>query len=111
MAAAFRQAVASGSRARGLVVIAGLATGTLVGMAWVKTPQATAEAPAMNHSVTELTPTSQLSDSQNQPVADAFAVTGLPGLQRASTGAGIRKSRSRARPNRASRAYRVAVLR
>ena len=108
LAAAFGQAVGSGSRALVLVVIVGLATGTLLGMAWVKAPQATAESPSMNHSASELTPADQLSDSQNQPVADAFAVTGL---QRASAGTAIRKSRSSARPNRGGRAYRVAILR
>lgn len=108
LVAAFRQAVASRSRALVLVVIVGLATGTLLGMAWVKAPKATAESPSINHSVSELTPADQLSDSQNQPVADAFGVTGLP---RASAGTGIRKSRSRAIPNRGGRAYRVAILR
>jgi hypothetical protein len=108
LATAFRQTVASGSRALVLVVIVGLATGTLLGMAWVKAPPATSESPSMNHSVSELTPTDQLSDSQNQPVADAFRVTDL---QRASAGTGIRKSGSRARPTRGGRAYRVAILR
>src|SRR6266851_10506176 len=49
-----RRAVTSRSRALALVVIAGLATGTLVGMAWVKEPQAAAVSPSATHSVSEL---------------------------------------------------------
>jgi len=109
LAASLRRAVTSSSRALVLVVIAGLATGTLVGMAWVKEPQATAESHSANHSVSELAPADPLSDSQNQqPGAEAI---GVAGLERASAGTGIRRSRSRAKPNRGGRAYRVAILR
>jgi len=109
LAGSFRQAVTSGSRALVLVVIAGLATGTLVGMAWVKEPQATAESPSANHSVSELAPADPLSDSQNQqPGAEAIGVTGL---ERASAGTGIHRNRSGARSSRGARAYRVAILR
>jgi hypothetical protein len=109
LAGSFRQAVTSGSRALALVVIAGLATGTLVGMAWVKEPQATAESPSANHSVSELAPADPLNDSQNQqPGAEAIGVTGL---QSASAGTGIRRNRSRGRSSRGARAYRVATLR
>ncbi|MEP6912008.1 MAG: hypothetical protein ABI923_04595 [bacterium] len=100
LAGSFRQAVTSGSRALALVVVAGLATGTLVGMAWVKVPRATAESPSANHSVSELAPADPLSDSQNQqPGAEAFA------------GTGIRRSGLRSRSSRGARAYRVAILR
>jgi len=104
-----RQAVTSGSRALVLVVIAGLATGTLVGMALVKEPQVTAESPWANHSVPELAPADPRNDSQNQePRAEGLAIAGL---QNASVGTGTRRVRSRARPNRGGRAYRVAILR
>ena len=109
LAASLRQAVTSRSRALALVVIAGLATGTLAGMALVKEPRLTAESPTGNHSVSELAPADPLSDSQNQePRAEGFDATGL---QSASAGTGIRRSRSRARSNRGARAYRVAVFR
>ena len=108
-AASLRRAVTSRSRALALVVIAGLATGTLVGMAWVKEPEATAVSPAATHSVSELAPADPLNDSQNQePRAEGFGVTDW---QSASSATGIRKGRSRARSSRAVRAYRVAVLR
>lgn len=108
-AASLRRAVANSSRALALVVIAGLATGTLVGMAWVKEPHATAESPSANRSVSELAPADPLNDSQNQePPAEEFGVTGL---QSASAGTGIRRGRSRARASRGARAYRVAILR
>jgi hypothetical protein len=104
-----RRAVTSRSRALALVVIAGLATGTLVGMALVKEPQVTAESPSANHSVSELAPADPLNDSQNQqPGAEAIGVTGL---ERASAGTGIRRNRSKARSSRGARAYRVAILR
>lgn len=109
LAASLRRAVTSSSRALALVVIAGLVTGTLVGMAWVKQPHATAESPSSNHSVSELAPADPLNDSQNQePSAEGLGVTGL---QSASAGTGIRRVRSRARSSRGSRAYRVGVLR
>src|SRR2546423_9817705 len=108
VAASLRRSVTSRSRALVLVVIGGLATGTLVGMAWVKEPQATTESPSANHSVSELAPADPLSDSQNQgPRAEGLGVTGL---QSASAGAGIRRVRSRARSSRGARAYRVAIL-
>ena len=108
-AASLRRAVTSRSRALALVVIAGLATGTLVGMALVKEPQVTAESPSANHSVSELTPADPPNDSQNQePRAEELGVTGL---QSASAGTGIRRVRSRARSSRGARAYRVAIIR
>ena len=108
-AASLRRAITSRSRALALVVIAGLATGTLVGMAWVKEPEASAVSPSATHSVSELAPADPLNDSQNQaPRAEADGVTGL---QSASPATGIRRGRSRARSSRAARAYRVAVLR
>ena len=109
LAASLRRAVTSRSRALALVVIAGLATGTLVGMALVKEPQVTAEFPSANHSVPELAPADPPNDSQNQePRAEGLAVTGL---QNASAGTGIPRVRSRARSSRGARAYRVAILR
>jgi len=109
LAASLRRAATSRSRALALVVIAGLATGTLVGMALVKEPQVTAESPSVNHSVSELAPADPPNDSQNQePGAEAFGVTGL---QSATAGTGIRRGRSRARSSRGARAYRVTILR
>jgi len=109
LAASLRQAVTSRSRALALVVIAGLATGALAGMALVKEPQVSAESPTGNHSVSELAPADPLNDSQNQePRAGGFGDTGL---QSASAGTGIRRSRSRLRSSRGARAHRVAILR
>ena len=108
-AASLRRAVTSRSRALALVVIAGLATGTLVGMALVKGPQAPAESPSSNHSVSELVPADPMNDSQNQePRAEGL---GVIDLQSASAGTGVRRGRSRARSSRGARAYRVAIIR
>jgi len=108
-AAALRRALTSSSRALALVVIAGLATGTLVGMAWVKEPQVTAVSPSASESASESAPTNLLNGSPNsEPRAETV---GVAGLQSASPATGIRRGRSRARSTRATRAYRVAVLR
>lgn len=108
-AAALRRALTSSSRALALVVIAGLATGTLVGMAWVKEPQVTAVSPSASESASESAPTDLLNGSPNsEPRAETVGGTGL---QSASPATGIRGGRSRLRSTRATRAYRVAVLR
>lgn len=108
-AASLRRAVTSRSRALALVVIAGLATGTLVGMALVKDHQVTAESPSANPPVSELAPADQPNDSQNQePRAEGL---GVNGLQSASAAIGIHRVRSRARSSRGARAFRVAIIR
>jgi len=97
------RALTSGSRALVLVVIAGLVTGTLGGIAWVDERQLT--------DVPETT--NELSDAarENPQNEELHAeVSGVADLQ--STGlmtSQSRKGRSRVRPNR-TRAYRVAVL-
>lgn len=92
-------------KALGLVVIAGLATGALGGMAWVKEHQVNDLSLPANESVSDVGP----ADSTNQePRAEVFGITDL---QSASRSTQIRKRRSRVRSSRAPRAYRVAVLR
>lgn len=106
IAASFRRGVTSGSRALVLVVIAGLATGTLVGMAWVKERPDTDVTPSARESVSELVPANSTNE---EPRAEVFGVTDL---QSASpTAARIRKGRPRVKSHRGNRAYRVAVLR
>ncbi|MDQ2977499.1 MAG: hypothetical protein M3R69_19065 [Acidobacteriota bacterium] len=102
-------AAAKRSRTLALVVIAGLATGTLSGMAWHHS-QVTSESSALNESVSE-SPGAASQDEQ-----PAAAVIGGSDLQ--STGsmiAGpttrIHRSRTRGRSSQAPRAYRVAVIR
>jgi len=101
-----RRAITGSSKALALVVIAGLVTGTLGGMAWVKHRQVTDVSLPVNESLFDVTP----ADSQNEePRAEVF---GVRDLQSASpTATRIRKGRSRVRSSRAPRAYRVAVLR
>ena len=103
------QAAGTRYRALALIVLGGLATGTLGGMAWVKKPQVTAVSPSANESASKAASPDSLSDSQNrEPHAEAF---GAIDLQSAIPSTGIRRGRSRARSSRGTRAYRVAVLR
>ncbi len=105
----FQRAFNSSSRALVLVVIAGLVTGTLGGMAWVKEHPVTEVSSTANESVSELAPADSPKDSQNEePRAEVFGVTDL---QDASPARQIRKGRSRPKTSRAQRAYRVAVIR
>jgi hypothetical protein len=104
------RAIAKRSRTLAVVVIAGLATGTLGGMAWVQHSQVANESPAMNESVSELP---GAASQDEQPGA---AVIGGSDLQRtgsmiAGPTTRIRRSRTRGRSSRAPRAYRVAVIR
>lgn len=104
-----RRAISDSSRALALVVFAGLVTGTLGGMAWVKQQQTTDIVPSVNESVSELAPPESQKDSQNEePRAAVFGVTDLRSPKLATR---IRKGRSRVRSSRVPRAYRVAVLR
>jgi hypothetical protein len=99
------RALTSGSRALVLVVIAGLVTGTLGGMTWVKDDQASEGSPTRNESVSELSP----ANDQIEPRAEVFGVTELRNMTNRSTQ--IRKDRSRMKMSRAPSAYRVAILR
>jgi hypothetical protein len=106
------QAIAKRSRAFALVVIAGLATGTLGGMAWVQHSQ-TSESPAVNQSVSELP---GAASKEEQPGAPVIGGSDLQSTGSMITGptTGGRKSRMRGRSGRgtqATRAYRVAVIR
>jgi hypothetical protein len=105
----FRRALSSSSRALVLVVIAGLVTGTLGGIAWVKERQVTDVSSTANESVPELGTPDTHSDSPNdEPRAEVFGVNDLQG---ASPAPQIRKGRARTRSSRSPRAYRVAVVR
>jgi hypothetical protein len=98
------RALTSGSRALVLVMIAGLVTGTLGGMAWVDERQV-ADVPTTTNELSDAAP----ENPQNEELhAEVSGVTDLQstGLMTSQS----RKGRSRVRPNRA-RAYRVAVLR
>ena len=105
LAASVRHGVTSGSRALVLVVIAGLATGTLAGMAWVKGPQVIDASTTASQPVSELAPNNSLNE---EPRAEVFGVADLQSTMPMT--ARIRRSRPRIRPNRGTRAYRVAVL-
>jgi hypothetical protein len=104
------RAVAKRSRTFTLVVIAGLATGTLGGMAWVRHNQVTTELPAMNESVSELP---GVASQNEQPAAPVIGGSDFQGTGSVITGptTTIRKSRKRVRFSRTPRAYRVAVIR
>jgi hypothetical protein len=97
------RALTSGSRALVLVVIAGLVTGTLGGMAWVEERQVNDVPPTTN----------ELSDVARENLQNEelhAEVSGVADLRSAGPMTSqSRKGRSRVRPNRA-RAYRVAVL-
>lgn len=100
------RAVTSSFRALVLVVIAGLVTGALVGMVWVKAErQVTDLSVPATESVTERAPV----EKDEAPRAEVFGAAGLqssrPGISR------IRKGRSRPKQNRATRAYLVDVIR
>lgn len=100
------RAVTSGFRALVLVVIAGLVTGALVGMVWVKAErQVTDLSVPANDSVFDSAP-----DARDEtPRVEVFGVSGLQSSsQRIIRN---RKSRSRPKQNRATRAYLVDVIR
>jgi hypothetical protein len=104
-AASIGRAMTSGSRALVLVVIAGLATGTLVGMAWAEDRGVADVPPAAN----ERSEVAQENPPNEEPLAEVSGVTDLQSI-RPMTGQ-IRKGRSRLRSSGVPRAYRVAVLR
>jgi hypothetical protein len=105
----FNRAFTSSSRALVLVVIAGLMTGTLGGMVWVKERQVTDVSLPANESVSELAPADTPNASQkDEPRAEVFGVTNL---QDGNPARQIRKGRSRTKSSRGPRAYRVAVIR
>jgi hypothetical protein len=117
------RAIGKRSRTLAVVVIAGLATGTLGGMAWVQHRQATSGSPAMNESVSELPGAASQDEQPGAPVIGGPDVQSTGSMITGPT-TRIRKSRTRARSgrspqpsisagvrDRASRAYRVAVIR
>jgi hypothetical protein len=103
--ASLGRALTSGSRALVLVVIAGLATGTLGGMAWVEERRVTDVPPATN----ELSEVAQENPRNEEPRAEVSGITDLESIRPMTSQ--TRKGRWRTRSNRAPRAYRVAVLR
>jgi hypothetical protein len=104
------RASAKRSRTLAAVVILGLATGTLGGMAWVRHSQATTESPAMNESVSELP---GAASQEEQPAAAVIGGSDLQstGSMTAGPTTQIHRSRTRGRSSRVPRAYRVAVIR
>ena len=104
------RAIAKRSRAFAVVVIAGLATGTLGGMAWVQHSQVTSESPAMGESVSELPGVASQNEQPAAPVIGGSYLQSNGSLITGPTPA-IRKSRKPVRLSRAPRAYRVAVIR
>jgi hypothetical protein len=103
--ASLGRALTSGSRALVLVVIAGLATGTLGGMAWVEQRRVTDVPPATN----ELSEVAQENPQNEGPRAEVSGITNFESSRPMASQ--TRKGRWRTRSNRAPRAYRVAVLR
>lgn len=103
--ASLGRALTSGSRALVLVVIAGLAAGTLGGMAWVEEGRVTDVPPTAN----ELSEVAQENPQHEGPRAEVSGITDLQNAVLMTSQS--RKGRSRTRSNRAPRAYRVAVLR
>jgi hypothetical protein len=103
--ASLGRALTSGSRALVLVVIAGLVTGMLGGMAWVEGRRVTEAPPAAN----ELSKVAQENPQNEEPRAEVFGITDLQNAIQISSQS--RRGRSRTRSNRAPRAYRVAILR
>ena len=104
IAVSLRRALTGKSRSFALVVIAGIATGTLGGMSLVKDRHVTDVPPSTNASVSELT---HADSSDQEPRAEVFGMTDLPS---GSLVTRIRKGSSRVRTGRGPRAYRVAVL-
>lgn len=102
--ASFRQAVVAKFGAFTLVVMGGLLTGTVGGMAWVKVAQVTNKPPFTSESISEVAPSSNLF---TEPVAEVAGVQEMPKLPENR----IRKEASRFRSSRAPRAYLVDVLR
>lgn len=101
-----RNRIAGHLPALALVVMSGLAIGTIGGMALVKERRPYVEPPAANDSVSELTvPAAKTEDLDTAEV-------GATGFQSSdSNTTGPRKVGSRARTNGELRAYRVAVIR
>jgi hypothetical protein len=108
-ASSLYRAIAKRSRTLAVVVIAGLATGTLSGMAWHHS-QVTSESPAMNESVSEL-PGSASQDEQTATAAIGGSDLHSTGSMINGPTTRIHRSRTRGRLNPAPRAYRVAVIR
>lgn len=104
-AAYIGRAMTSGWRALVLVVIAGLATGTLVGMAWAE-DRGVADVPPATYEMSEV---AQENLQNEEPRAEVSGVTDLQSIRPMTSQ--MRKGRSRLRSGGAPRAYRVAVLR
>jgi len=94
------------SRALVLVVMAGLVTGALLGMAWVNEPSLTVSSPPSQQAVSEVAP---INSPNEEPRADVLGVTNFQNANPATVA--IPRARLRVRSNRGNRAYRVAVLR
>ena len=104
-AQSFRRAAVTKFSALTLVVIAGLLTGTLGGMAMVKVTQATETSSVTAESVSEVAPSSNL--FPEEPDAEVVGVQEM----RITPENRIRKKSSRLRRGRMPRAYLVGVLR
>jgi len=104
-AQSFRRAAVTKFSALTLVVIAGLLTGTLGGMAMVKVAQVTDTSSVAAESVTEVAPSSNL--FPEEPDAEVVGVQEMRIIPENR----IRKKSSRLRPGRTPRAYLVGVLR
>lgn len=101
-----RSKIAGNLPALALVVMSGLAMGTIGGMALVKERRPAVEPSAASDSVSELTVTATKTEDLDT------AEVGATGFQsNNSNTTGPRKVRSRARKNGEPRAYRVAVIR
>jgi len=102
-----RQLVNGQTRALAIVVIMGLATGTLGGMLLAKRNQPAVESsPMQSESVSEV----PIGEAQQ---LDSFAgeLNETPGSTHGSGAVRIRKTRPRVRSHQASRAYRAGVIR
>ena len=101
----FRRAAVTRFSALTLVVIAGLLTGSLGGVALVKVAQATDTSSVATEAVSEVAPSSNL--FPQQPDAEVVGVQEMRIIPENR----IRRNSSRIRPGRMPRAYLVDVLR
>jgi hypothetical protein len=102
----FRRLVAGSARALVLVVVAGLVTGTMAGMAWVKRSQSTWALPVDNSAVSEVAPSYVMRDGLRGDVSGTTSDDGA-----INSFNNLRRRPVRIRSSRSPRAYRVAVLR
>ena len=108
-ATSLRRAVRTKFSAYALVVIGGLMTGALGGMAWVKVGQVTELSPVASESVSEAAPSSNL--FPDEPVAEVVGVQGMRIIPENIPENRIRRVSPRFGSRRAARAYLVDVLR